>query len=135
MSTAPERSLRRVRARVDGTVQGVGYRPFVYRLAAELDIAGWVLNDERGVLVEAEGPPDVVEAFVARLRSEAPPLAEVRGVEARGRARQRRAGLSDRRQRARRRGDARPSRPTPRRARTASPSSPTPPTGATAIRS
>ena len=81
MST-PEETLRRVRARVDGTVQGVGYRPFVYRLAAELGIAGWVLNDERGVLVEAEGPADAVEAFVARLRSDAPPLAEVRGVQA-----------------------------------------------------
>ena len=82
MSTRPDETLRRVRARVDGTVQGVGYRPFVYRLADELGIAGWVLNDERGVLVEAEGPPDAVEAFVARLRSDAPPLAEVRGVEA-----------------------------------------------------
>ena len=81
MSTQSEESLQRVRARVDGTVQGVGYRPFVYRLADELGIAGWVLNDERGVLVEAEGPPDAVEAFIARLRSDAPPLAEVRGVE------------------------------------------------------
>ena len=82
MSTRPEETLRRVRARVDGTVQGVGYRPFVYRLADELGIAGWVLNDERGVLVEAEGPPDAVEAFVARLSADAPPLAEVRGVQA-----------------------------------------------------
>jgi hydrogenase maturation protein HypF len=81
VSTQSEDSLQRVRARVDGTVQGVGYRPFVYRLADELGIAGWVLNDERGVLVEAEGPPDAVEAFVARLSSDAPPLAEVRGVE------------------------------------------------------
>ena len=82
MSAQSEGSLRRVRARVDGTVQGVGYRPFVYRLAGELGIAGWVLNDERGVLVEAEGPPDAVHVFLARLRADAPPLAEVRGVEA-----------------------------------------------------
>ncbi|MEA2193513.1 MAG: hydrogenase maturation protein HypF [Solirubrobacteraceae bacterium] len=88
MSTAAEgmppssASARRVRVRVDGTVQGVGYRPFVYRLADELGVAGWVLNDERGVLVEAEGRADVVEAFVARLRSDAPPLADVRAVEA-----------------------------------------------------
>ena len=75
--------MRRVRARVDGTVQGVGYRPFVYRLAGELGIAGWVLNDERGVLVEAEGPPAAVGAFLARLRADAPPLADVRGVDAR----------------------------------------------------
>ncbi len=87
MSTAAEGtppsspSARRVRVRVDGTVQGVGYRPFVYRLADELQIAGWVLNDERGVLVEAEGPADRVAAFVARLRAEAPPLADVRAVE------------------------------------------------------
>ncbi|MFP5361525.1 MAG: carbamoyltransferase HypF [Thermoleophilia bacterium] len=82
MSTQSEGAMRRVRARVDGTVQGVGYRPFVYRLAAELGIAGWVLNDERGVLVEAEGPPDAVALFLARLSADAPPLAEVRGVAA-----------------------------------------------------
>ena len=46
----------RTRARVEGTVQGVGFRPFVYRLAAELELSGWVLNDERGVLLEVEGP-------------------------------------------------------------------------------
>ncbi|HEX6390916.1 MAG TPA: acylphosphatase [Solirubrobacteraceae bacterium] len=82
MSTQSGGALRRVRARVDGTVQGVGYRPFVYRLAGELGIAGWVLNDERGVLVEAEGPPDAVHVFLARLSADAPPLAEVRGVAA-----------------------------------------------------
>lgn len=82
MSTQSEGAMRRVRARVDGTVQGVGYRPFVYRLAGELGIAGWVLNDERGVLVEAEGPPAAVHVFLARLRADAPPLAEVRGVQA-----------------------------------------------------
>jgi hydrogenase maturation protein HypF len=80
VSTQSEGSLERVRVRVDGTVQGVGYRPFVYRLAGELGIAGWVRNDERGVVVEAEGPPDAVAAFVARLRRAAPPLADVRGV-------------------------------------------------------
>ncbi|MDP2711896.1 MAG: carbamoyltransferase HypF [Solirubrobacteraceae bacterium] len=82
MSTRSDGSLRRVRVRVDGTVQGVGYRPFVYRLAGELGIAGWVLNDERGVLVEAEGPAGAVEAFVARLRSDAPALADVRDIAA-----------------------------------------------------
>ncbi len=82
MSTQSEGALRRVRARVDGTVQGVGYRPFVYRLAGELGIAGWVLNDERGVIVEAEGPPEAIEAFVRRLSEDAPPLARVRGVDA-----------------------------------------------------
>ncbi len=66
--------------RVIGTVQGVGFRPFVYRLASELDLAGYVLNDDRGVLAEAEGPAAAVESFLARLSSEAPPLASVEQV-------------------------------------------------------
>ena len=48
---------RRVRARVAGVVQGVGFRPYVFRLAEELGLGGWVLNDERGVEVEVEGKP------------------------------------------------------------------------------
>ncbi len=80
MSEQAQGTNRRVRARVDGTVQGVGYRPFVYRLADELGVTGFVLNDERGVLVEAEGPADAVAAFVARLSGDAPPLASVTGV-------------------------------------------------------
>jgi hydrogenase maturation protein HypF len=71
---------RRVRVRVEGTVQGVGFRPFAYRLATELALAGWVLNDERGVLLEVEGEPAAVDAFVERLRTEAPPLARVERV-------------------------------------------------------
>jgi hydrogenase maturation protein HypF len=70
----------RVRARVEGTVQGVGFRPFVYRLARELGLAGWVLNDERGVLLEVEGDEPTVAAFLERLSAEAPPLATVERV-------------------------------------------------------
>jgi hydrogenase maturation protein HypF len=73
-------SRRRARARVEGTVQGVGFRPFVYRLAGELDLAGWVLNDERGVLLEVEGAAESVEGFLRRLPGEAPPLAAVERV-------------------------------------------------------
>ncbi|MGH2713109.1 MAG: carbamoyltransferase HypF [Thermoleophilaceae bacterium] len=75
-------SPTRVRARVEGTVQGVGFRPFVYRLAGELDLAGWVLNDERGVLLEVEGESGSVESFLRRLPAEAPPLAAVESVTA-----------------------------------------------------
>jgi hydrogenase maturation protein HypF len=70
----------RVRVRVKGTVQGVGFRPFVYRVASELGLAGWVLNDERGVLLEAEGEAAAVEALLERLRTGAPPLAVVERV-------------------------------------------------------
>ena len=69
--------MRRVRLRVKGTVQGVGYRPFVFRLAHELDLAGWVLNDTVGVLIEVEGSAPAVAQFSARLVDEAPPLAVV----------------------------------------------------------
>jgi len=71
---------RRVRARVEGVVQGVGFRPFVYRIARELGLAGWVRNDERGVLVEVEGDSAAVDAFLARLEADAPPLAAVERV-------------------------------------------------------
>lgn len=70
----------RVRARVDGVVQGVGFRPFVHRLAHEHALSGWVRNDERGVLLEAEGEVEAVERFLARLSDEPPPLASVERV-------------------------------------------------------
>jgi hydrogenase maturation protein HypF len=72
--------MSRVRARVEGTVQGVGFRPYVYRLADEMGLAGYVLNDSRGVVVEVEAPGDAVELFLARLAAEAPPLASVERV-------------------------------------------------------
>jgi hydrogenase maturation protein HypF len=75
-------SARRVRARVEGTVQGVGFRPYVYRRAAELGLAGWVLNDERGVLLEVEGRRGAVDAFLKVLGSAPPPLASVERVDA-----------------------------------------------------
>jgi hydrogenase maturation protein HypF len=70
------------RIRVRGQVQGVGFRPFVYRLAQELNLAGWVRNDGEGVDIEAEGAARDIEAFIARLETEAPPLASVTAVEA-----------------------------------------------------
>ncbi len=58
----------------------MGFRPFVFRLAEELGLAGWVLNDEHGVLAEVEGPSEAITALAARLRSEAPPLAEIESL-------------------------------------------------------
>jgi hydrogenase maturation protein HypF len=71
---------RRARVRVTGTVQGVGFRPYVYRLAGELSLGGFVLNDAHGVLIEIEGSADAIDCFVARLPAEAPPLAVVEQV-------------------------------------------------------
>jgi hydrogenase maturation protein HypF len=62
-------------------VQGVGFRPHVHRLATELGLAGYVLNDAEGVLVEAEGPPGDLDRFASRLVADAPPLAVVERVE------------------------------------------------------
>jgi hydrogenase maturation protein HypF len=75
--TAPART----RIRVAGIVQGVGFRPFVHALAAEFGLAGFVGNDETGVLIEAEGPPEALTGFVAALRDRPPALAVVTGVD------------------------------------------------------
>lgn len=72
MSSTPRASLA---VRVSGVVQGVGFRPFVYRLATELCLDGIVGNDASGVFVELEGPPDRLGEFLERLRADAPPLA------------------------------------------------------------
>ncbi len=67
----------RTRVRVQGTVQGVGFRPFVYRIAHEEGLVGYVLNDEHGVLLEIEGEAPAVHRSISRLSSDAPPLASV----------------------------------------------------------
>ena len=62
-------------------VQGVGFRPFVYRLAVQNGLAGFVQNRPEGVTVEVEGPPSVVDAFAQMVRRELPPLANITGME------------------------------------------------------
>jgi hydrogenase maturation protein HypF len=69
--------VRRTRVRVEGTVQGVGFRPYVYRLAGRQGLAGFVLNDPHGVVIEVEGSASAVEGFLALLGPEAPPLAAI----------------------------------------------------------
>ena len=80
--TDTEGGRRRLRARVTGTVQGVGFRPYVFRLAEELDLAGFVLNDEHGVVCEVEGEAEAVAELMRRLPRDAPPLATVEAIEA-----------------------------------------------------
>jgi hydrogenase maturation protein HypF len=79
----PERPiglLRREEILVRGVVQGVGFRPFVYRLATEEGLAGFIGNDTGGVTIEIEGPAEKMEAFRRRLKAEAPPLSRIDSV-------------------------------------------------------
>ncbi|WP_073945893.1 carbamoyltransferase HypF [Streptomyces kebangsaanensis] len=78
--TAPVTGPVRRRLTVRGTVQGVGFRPYVHRLAADLALAGFVSNTASGVLIEVEGPPDGVDRFCDRLARQPPPLAAVTGI-------------------------------------------------------
>ncbi|MFN7992778.1 MAG: carbamoyltransferase HypF [Bryobacteraceae bacterium] len=63
--------------RIRGVVQGVGFRPFVHKLARRLELTGYVLNSSSGVVVEVEGAETTLEAFVETIRREAPPLASI----------------------------------------------------------
>lgn len=71
----------RLRVMVRGAVQGVGFRPFVWRLATELGLTGWVANAPSGVVIEAEGPSPSLAAFLERLPCEKPPRAILHGIE------------------------------------------------------
>jgi len=66
--------------RVRGTVQGVGFRPTVYRLARACHLRGEVCNDGEGVLIRVAGAPVDLEAFVQRLQRECPPLARIEAI-------------------------------------------------------
>ena len=77
--------------RVRGVVQGVGFRPFVYRLARANTLGGWVLNGEEGVEIYLEGAEQGLQAFVREMKTQPPPAAsiaemEVEAVAATGRA-------------------------------------------------
>lgn len=73
---------RRLRLRVVGAVQGVGFRPFVYRLATELSLGGWVNNSPSGVTIEVEGAGENLDEFRRRFDREKPPRASIQGLEA-----------------------------------------------------
>ncbi|HEU4680062.1 MAG TPA: acylphosphatase, partial [Terrimicrobiaceae bacterium] len=81
--SGPAGSLKVERARivVRGAVQGVGFRPFVYRLANEIGVNGWVLNSAHGVFVEIEGGGDSVRQFLLRIEKEKPPRAVIQSLE------------------------------------------------------
>jgi hydrogenase maturation protein HypF len=72
--------LARRLLRVTGTVQGVGFRPFVYRIALRHDLRGWVRNDVHGVTIDVVGDAAALDAFERAVAAEAPPAARVEGV-------------------------------------------------------
>jgi hydrogenase maturation protein HypF len=72
---------QRLGVTVRGAVQGVGFRPFVYRLASELGLAGWVRNSVQGVFLEVEGGREKLDLFLRRLDDEKPPLSYFQSVE------------------------------------------------------
>ena len=73
--------LERRRLRLSGTVQGVGFRPFVYRLARQLALTGSIGNDEAGVWCEIQGPAPTLDQFQADMTTFAPPLARIHGID------------------------------------------------------
>ena len=74
-------ATERVAIRVRGTVQGVGFRPTVWRIARECGLRGEVLNDGAGVLIHAAGSTEALRVFLERLDAEAPPLSHIDAVE------------------------------------------------------
>ena len=79
MSVKPP-NTQRLKVEIQGAVQGVGFRPFVYRLATELVLTGWVINNSQGVFIEVEGTPPALQQFLDRLPAEKPPLAIIQSL-------------------------------------------------------
>jgi hydrogenase maturation protein HypF len=73
--------LQRIQIAIQGAVQGVGFRPFIYRLATEMGLPGWVMNSSRGVVIEAEGSKPQMDAFLLRIEKEKPPRAFIQSLE------------------------------------------------------
>jgi hydrogenase maturation protein HypF len=71
----------RAKVAIRGVVQGVGFRPFVYRLATEIGLNGWVLNSAQGVFIEVEGTREMLQSFLLRLEKEKPPRAVIQSLE------------------------------------------------------
>ncbi|NLT33372.1 MAG: carbamoyltransferase HypF [Acidobacteria bacterium] len=73
--------IQRMQIAIQGAVQGVGFRPFIYRLASGMGLAGWVRNSSRGVFIEVEGEPPQLDAFLLRIDREKPPLSFIQSLE------------------------------------------------------
>ena len=71
----------RLKLVVRGAVQGVGFRPFIYRLAGELGLTGWVNNSSQGVFIECEGAKPALESFLLRVEADKPPRSFIQSLE------------------------------------------------------
>ncbi|MGA7954172.1 MAG: carbamoyltransferase HypF [Gloeobacterales cyanobacterium] len=74
------KSHQRLSVFLQGVVQGVGFRPFIYRLAAELELVGWVNNSAQGVFLEVEGSQEQLEIFLQRMKQEKPAHASIQSL-------------------------------------------------------
>ena len=72
--------IKRVRYLFSGVVQGVGFRPFIYRMATRHSLSGFVQNRPDGVVVEVEGPADAIHSFMSSVNEAPPPLADISGI-------------------------------------------------------
>ncbi|MEL4898287.1 carbamoyltransferase HypF [Crocosphaera sp. Alani8] len=75
------KQLRRLKIVIGGAVQGVGFRPFIYRLATELNLKGWVNNSAAGVIIEVESTEVILKEFLARIPQEKPSISQIYSLE------------------------------------------------------
>lgn len=80
MTGTPTKTVMRLRIEVSGIIQGVGFRPFVYRLAQKNNLNGWVRNTSQNVAIEVEGQEEDLNQFLASLSQEAPPMARIQDI-------------------------------------------------------
>src|SRR3989338_10011608 len=73
--------LQRLKVVIRGAVQGVGFRPFIYRLAEQLHLKGWVRNTTEGILIEAEGPVQNLKQFLVQIQQEKPSISFIQSFE------------------------------------------------------
>jgi len=80
-SSANFPEIERLRVTIRGAVQGVGFRPHVFKLATSLSLTGWILNSPQGVTIEVEGPKQQTDGFLTRVATEAPPQSFIQSIE------------------------------------------------------
>ena len=78
---AVDEQILRMELKINGSVQGVGFRPFIFRLAKSLGLSGWVNNSTEGVVVEIEGKKENLQTFISRLKEDKPQHSVIRSID------------------------------------------------------